>query len=364
MTSKSLESHAKRLWYLTNIDDGKYKTARKMPKGDYTPYKYQLKQPSMLSEKITNCPYPVGHYIVNDHGSLRKVDIPCKSWRCPACSRVKRNIVLDRARDGFAIIDRPVYFMTLTAPPDTPHELIMKWWNRLRASLRRRGYQLEYFFKKEFTAKGARHLHIAYTGGEIKEDLLKHLWYLATDKRAYIVNISPVKSLRNVAGYLMPYMAKDDDNRDYYRKGERRYGFSRHPGFRSKKKTYASMMGILNTDIRIRLGHHINTSSKYWPGITEKYIEAAGIHAQRYFEARTIEPHGLKKTLNGNRYYARELMNLISPEVRPFYGNVDPDGPIPRSDILSGLNEQDVHGRRKSRRRPRYWPKHNKHNLK
>lgn len=86
------------------------------------------------------------------------------------------------------------------------------------------------------------------------------------------------------------------------------------------------MYGILKTDIRVRIGHHINQDSKYWPGIRDKYVNEAGVYALRYFEAKTLSPHGLEGILHGDRHNARAMITLISKDVPIFPPDKAPDG--------------------------------------
>lgn len=69
--------------------------------------------------------------------------------------------------------------------------------------------------------------------------ILKHLWYLATEKTAFIVDIRAVRGkIHNTAAYMTKYMMKAVSNHE---KGVRRYQFSRHQDFRRVRNIMATL---------------------------------------------------------------------------------------------------------------------------
>jgi hypothetical protein len=287
-----------------------------------------------------------------DGGRPKKIDIPCKSWRCPACSKVKKNIVLDRCRDGFA--GERVRFLTLTLSPDADNKRITQYWNRFKASLYKKGYRrFKYFWVKEFTKQGVCHLHVAISA-YIPKSLIDRYWNLATEKTSFITYISYKGFLKNPAGYMTKYMTKQLYEGDLYERGERRFGFSRHQSFLAVKKSYMAQPP------RIQFGAHINQDSKYWPEIRDKQIDQAGIYAQQYFEAKTLSPQGLINVLQGSRNQARKIITLLTTDVSAIAAYEEPKkGRIETGDFKFDMGKS----RNRTIYKKRYKPKHNKSNI-
>lgn len=180
---------------------------------------------------MKRCPAPIGVFSdQNGHEHLAS----CKQWSCSFCAAVKKRRILDRASLGFKGFR--TYTATLTElKAKSNYETarsIMKHWNRLRNSLKKRGYPVERFFwTKEFKPlKGSTdttlypHLHVLLTAN-IPKKLLEHLWYMATDGTAYQVYYDETIDVKKAGAYLAKYMTKSSMV-DGFNKGERRYGFS------------------------------------------------------------------------------------------------------------------------------------------
>lgn len=112
--------------------------------------------------------------------------------------------------------------------------MLMKAWARLRANLFKQGFIFNYFWVKEYTKKGKLHMHIIIDAN-IPQKVIRHAWYLATKKTSYIIHMKTIDmDIYNVAGYMMKYMTKTIAQNEF-KKGERRYGFSRYEGFKPVK---------------------------------------------------------------------------------------------------------------------------------
>jgi hypothetical protein len=193
-------------------------------------------------DKTTNCPHPVGFFVLPNG---EKSYAPCGRWDCPHCSAVKKNRVLDRANNGFTFTRKGfrIRFLTLTLANGAKNEDMGKYWNRLRASLRKNGYKhFQFFWTKELTEKGKVHMHILMDAYVPKKEI-KRLWYLATEETSYIVKIKSPESLKikNAAAYMTKYLTKSMGSR--LGKNKRKYGFSRHKGFRVQQYK-APMEGV------------------------------------------------------------------------------------------------------------------------
>lgn len=201
------------------------------------------------------CPNPIGVFKTPE-GKVCGL-APCKRWDCPHCGDIKKSQVLDRARYGFYQNGSyRVRFMTLTLQNEA-HEWDMgKYWNRLRASLRKHGFRFyRYFWVKERGAKsGLIHMHVLIDA-YVPVKLIKRLWFLATERSSYIVDIRAPKhgSIENVAAYMMKYMTKAVSVK--IGKKQRRFGFSRHRNFRAAKfeqpyKVRFEPLSIFNKQLR------------------------------------------------------------------------------------------------------------------
>jgi len=203
------------------------------------------------------CPQPIGVF-KTETGQVVGL-APCKRWDCPHCGDVKKSQVLDRAKNGFLNAEGGGYrvrFLTLTLEGQAHEWDIGKYWNRLRASLRRHGFKFyRYFWVKERGAKSGRiHMHILIDA-YVPVKLIKRLWFLATDRTSYIVDIRAPKhgNLNSVAGYMAKYMTKAVEA--HIGKKQRRFGFSRHRNFRPLKreapvKVRFESMAIFNLALR------------------------------------------------------------------------------------------------------------------
>lgn len=210
-----------------------------------------------------SCPNPVGVYF-NPHGSEENFSpIPCKRWDCPHCGKIKKLKVLDRVSMGFSpdIAGEPsfdikslqkggyrVRLMTLTQMPGSPVDLL-KAWARFRALLAKRDIRIQKFFwvKEKQPSTGEMHLHVMINRYLHWKTILA-CWRLATRGYGQHIDIrSKTKksagkdfgqtdiSIKSPGGYMMKYLTKS--LKGDFRRHERRYGYSRYPGFRPIKYT-------------------------------------------------------------------------------------------------------------------------------
>ncbi len=177
----------------------------------------------------SNCPTPSG-YFFNEKNVL--IPAACKSWSCPVCGKVNRNKLMDKVAAADAFLQssevpatRKIWrFLTLTqrTTDDTP---IMLAFARFRAYLAKHGIKdIRYLNVKEFTKKGKRHLHVL-VNSYIPAYTVKHAWYLATDKKSFVVQIKRA-AIKSAAGYMTKYMTKNIGEAGFKRR-ERRYTTSR-----------------------------------------------------------------------------------------------------------------------------------------
>lgn len=108
--------------------------------------------------------------------------------------------------------------------------------------LKRAGVPINsYFWVKEFTQRGQRHLHIlADIPGWVDQKWLSDVWRKVTHGESFRVWINET-TIHNSAGYVMKYLTKVFGEECRYNKGENRYGFCR--GAKSYQFPYSVIMG-------------------------------------------------------------------------------------------------------------------------
>lgn len=181
-----------------------------------------------------SCPNPIGYWV-----SLDKIyPLPCGKWKCPHCGKVKKGRVLDRVKTGFETIGSDyARMMTLTLGPKAENKKIGKYWARFRQYiLKNYGLKLSFFWVKEFTKKGKIHMHIL-VDQYVHISKIRKAWKYATYQTSHIVHITGAKNegIYNPAGYMMKYITKTCDD-ERFGVHERRYGFSRTPGFKPQPR--------------------------------------------------------------------------------------------------------------------------------
>lgn len=160
----------------------------------------------------------------------RKYFLPCNSWGCPDCAKVKAHKVAVKSRKGFE--NCRVRFVTLTARKGLNISQMLKSlkeaWNRLRTELTRNGKKLKYFWCLEAGEKNHRpHLHILIDR-YIPQKRLSRL--AARSGFGSIVDIRAVKD-SSVFNYVTKYLSKGIGSKTVEmalkRQNGRRYGTSR-----------------------------------------------------------------------------------------------------------------------------------------
>ena len=193
-------------------------------------------------EKVWNkCPQPIGLFINKNTGN--RVPMACHKWTCPHCGKIKKMGILHRVKMGFhpdmISAGSRIRGIVLTQKLGSRRD-IMRDWATFRHILVRAGYHLKYFWAKEFTKKGQRHLH-ALVNAYISQHVLKDAWSRATQHESWIVWITgknhPKRSedIYNPAGYATKYLTKSYGHEQQFDTHERRWGFSREPLFKPQQ---------------------------------------------------------------------------------------------------------------------------------
>ncbi|MFZ2096710.1 MAG: hypothetical protein WAV05_08745 [Anaerolineales bacterium] len=98
-------------------------------------------------------------------------------------------------------------------------------WRRLRRKIERRyGVKPSYFWVKEKTENGQRHIHMI-TDCAIDWRWLKDNYAEVTKGESFHIYVSE-EPVAHSWGYVMKYMTKDLDSRTMWKYKERKYGFS------------------------------------------------------------------------------------------------------------------------------------------
>lgn len=195
------------------------------------------------SKNVQKCSRPIG--LFKNRITGQKIPMRCNTWDCPYCGKIKKINVLKRVERGFERIGQNlgmrIRSVTLTQRLGSERN-IMKDWAALRHILARSGYNLRYFWSKEFTHKGQRHLHLLINA-YIPQKTLSFCWRLVTNGESYIVWINSAErgefadDIRNPAGYMSKYLTKAYSDEVKFNKSEHRYGFSRCALFKVQKYT-------------------------------------------------------------------------------------------------------------------------------
>jgi hypothetical protein len=125
------------------------------------------------------CPNARLHYVYS-LGSASAYELPCGSWACSWCSRLKQGaahlVIAAGIDEALARGDR-VRLATFTdgSGGEMTVATLYEAWNRLRTKLRRKGVLEEFAAVLETTAAGALHLHCLMTGRYIAQQRLSRL---------------------------------------------------------------------------------------------------------------------------------------------------------------------------------------------
>lgn len=168
------------------------------------------------------CPTPIGYQVIGS----QTYPISCDRWDCEVCGKLKKWHVAEKAKILFQGVDI-VKQVTLTQVLGSRRN-IMKDWKEFRRVLARAGVKLgKFFWTKEFTRKGQRHLHIiAEMPGYVDQKWLSDVWRKITKGESYRVWINET-DIKNAAGYVMKYLTKSFSKECRFHPGENRFGFSR-----------------------------------------------------------------------------------------------------------------------------------------
>lgn len=133
--------------------------------------------------------------------------VPCKSWACPRCSKVKAQAIAHKARVNF--VSDQVRFLTLTIRPQgSIPEAVMhinRAWNRLRLKITRKVGKVKYYKVIEpQPGTGMPHFHV------LLDKYVSAAWLNSAVTQSGFGPIFKIKMVRNdqVFNYVTKYMAK------------------------------------------------------------------------------------------------------------------------------------------------------------
>lgn len=174
--------------------------------GSYTSFVHEQRLARIKSQGYCG----EGSIVGVDPTGTRVIVIPifCKSWDCPICGPMKRDIWIGRFLSG-----HPTHSMTLTsylrkgADPRAQCRLAKAAWSRLVEDIREKFGPIEYALVWELTKKGAPHAHILYRGPYIPQRWLSLRW--ATLGIGRVVHLKRIKDARLEVLHSCKYLGKD-----------------------------------------------------------------------------------------------------------------------------------------------------------
>lgn len=147
------------------------------------------------------CPRANGALLDLDTG--RAVPAPCRSWRCPVCSKVLQHYWINRLNDA-----RPERFFTLTLLPQTQRQIWLAT-KGLWKAIRRKGIQWDYFATLSRNPRGTgTHLHGLQKGDYLHQPLLSGL--AQSYGLGWDAHIAAVQTVGGVGGYVTRHLARSD----------------------------------------------------------------------------------------------------------------------------------------------------------
>jgi hypothetical protein len=156
----------------------------------------------------------------------------CKSWRCPACSKVNKALWAIRAYEGSKAImecEKPLFFMTVTSHEKlTADQSLWVWpsaWGQLRDRMKyRAGGVFFYIMVPEHHLDGRLHVHAIESAG------VGQSWLKSAARESglgYMDEEKPIKTPQGSAWYVSKYLGKSIEKTDWP-KGFRRVRASRN----------------------------------------------------------------------------------------------------------------------------------------
>lgn len=177
-------------------------------------------------EKNGKCPTPYGKTL---DGHI----IACKRWSCPHCSNVKIMRISNKTNYGFK--DREIlYRVTITQRLGSTRNIMRDWQTLKKRIERKYSAKVNYFWVKEKTKNGQRHLHLLIDQA-VDSQWIRDNYAEITRGESFHVKVNEEPVL-HCWGYALKYMSKDLDIQlveidgkkvPYWNYKERKYGYSR-----------------------------------------------------------------------------------------------------------------------------------------
>lgn len=175
-----------------------------------------------------------------DSSQITPVQVRCKSYFCPVCSKKKRNELFNRAKD--AMKRQTWWMLTLTTVNtyDNRDEMlteISSIWNRFLVSYKRNCRNLKYIKVLEVGKYGMVHLHVIVNQRH-NENLISNLWKRAGggERIDYTNKLANDKALNYILKYVMKACENTELSKTFYIMQKRRYSFSRSIKFKEIEK--------------------------------------------------------------------------------------------------------------------------------
>ena len=178
--------------------------------------------------------------------------LPCKSWGCLRCGRLRRKQLI-----AIAVAGEPNKMLTLTVSPDVGdsptarRKLLHEAWVKLRKRMARKlGVRhIPYMAFVEKTKRGEPHLHILLRCGYIH-----YTWYRQQMRqllKSPVIWIEKIKGTRNAAFYVSKYCTKAPAQFG----AMKRYWQSQD--YNQSKKEFKEVVRQIFADARVIVGSYI-----------------------------------------------------------------------------------------------------------
>lgn len=189
----------------------------------------------------------------------------CKTWSCPYCGRIQKDLLSEKIRKFFAKKNIYHYTFTIRNTGQSPEASVKHGkhsFSRFRKLMNRRYGRFAYVYFVEFTQRGIVHYHLL-SDGDFPKWKVKELWFKST-RNSYMVEKSKFAVKHGIVRqYVLKYVLKQIDQ---YGKsvvhGQKIYAYSSHFFNPPKLKLGWELIGLFEDGIEAMVTHY--TAIREW----------------------------------------------------------------------------------------------------
>jgi hypothetical protein len=183
----------------------------------------------------------------------------CKTWKCPHCAPIQKDLLSEKIRKFFA--GKSIFHYSFTVRntgqgSERTVKHIKQSFSRFRKKINRRYGRFPYVYFLEFTAKGAAHYHLLTTL-EIPKWRAKDLWYQSTRNSYQVGKSKHAEKHGIVMRYVVKYVLKQVkhwNGSSIY--GHRMYCYSSHFFNPPKPPTSWELVGMWKSSLLADIEHY------------------------------------------------------------------------------------------------------------